>query len=176
MRTIGYHIVKTAYGMWLPGDQRGSWSTAWDEQIGFMDPHTLQPGDPVRLRMSAERMKHPVVRWSPDMLATMERALAQCMAESDWRIAAASLEPTHIHLVLTYTAGDIDQTCKWIADRCTKAIRRDCGHTGPIWAKGKWCGFIYDATTWKNAVQYVQRHNIRRRVGPRPYVFFPSPS
>jgi hypothetical protein len=24
--TIGYHIVKTGYGLWLPGDERGSWS------------------------------------------------------------------------------------------------------------------------------------------------------
>lgn len=172
MKTIGYHIVKTGYGLWLPGDARGSWSAGWDDLIAFTDPHTLQPGDPVRLGMSADRMKHPPVRWTPDMLAAMERTLTRCMEESDWRIAAASLEPTHIHLVLTYTAGDIDKTCQWIADRCTKTIRRDCGHRGPVWAKGKWCGFIFDQTAWTSAIQYVQRHNIRRGVGPRPYQFF----
>jgi len=47
-RTLGYHYVKSGYGLWLPGDDRGSWSQACDEQIGFTEPHTLNPGDPVR--------------------------------------------------------------------------------------------------------------------------------
>jgi hypothetical protein len=25
-RTIGYHLFKSAYGLWLPGNDRGSWS------------------------------------------------------------------------------------------------------------------------------------------------------
>ncbi len=47
-RTIGYHLVKSGYGLWLPGDTRGHWSSAWDEQIGFFEPHHLHAGDPVR--------------------------------------------------------------------------------------------------------------------------------
>lgn len=172
MKTIGYHIVKSAYGLWLPGDDRGSWSTAWDSEIGLTEPHTLQPGDPVRFRMAAERMRQPPVRWSASMLACIQTALAQCMAESDWRIAAASLESTHIHLVLTQTTHNIDNTSKWIADQCTKRIRRECGYAGPVWAKGNWRGFIYDGKVWKSAIGYVERHNLRRGVGPRPYIFF----
>ncbi|NNM87324.1 MAG: hypothetical protein HKL95_02265 [Phycisphaerae bacterium] len=172
MKTIGYHIVKSAYGLWLPGDDRGSWSATWDAEIGLTEPHTLHPGDPVRLRMSAERMKHPPVRWTDVALACMENTLAPCGAESDWRIAAASLEPTHVHLILTYTVRDIDNTCKWLADQCTKAIRKDGGYSGPVWAKGSWRGFIFEPQAWDSAIQYVQRHNIRRGVGPRPYKFF----
>ncbi|MDY7107054.1 MAG: hypothetical protein SYC29_00300, partial [Planctomycetota bacterium] len=37
-RTIGYHLVKSAYGQWLPGDEAGHWSTAWDERIGYLHP------------------------------------------------------------------------------------------------------------------------------------------
>jgi hypothetical protein len=62
--TIGYHFVKSAYGLWLPGDERGSWSDAWDDQIGYCEPHTLHDGDPVRLRMAEERLKHPPVRFT----------------------------------------------------------------------------------------------------------------
>ena len=116
-------------------------------------------------------MKHPPVRWTVAMLASIETTLDRCMAESDWRIAA-SLEPTHIHLVLTPTARNIDDTGKWIADQCTKRIRKDCGYSGPIWAKGNWRGFILDGKVWESAIGYVERHNIRRGVGPRPYTFF----
>jgi hypothetical protein len=58
--TYGYHIVISGYGVWLPGDERGHWSTAWDEELGFIEPHTLHPGDPVRKRMALERQKQPV--------------------------------------------------------------------------------------------------------------------
>jgi len=67
-RTLGYHYVKSAYGLRLPGDERGSWSATWDEEIGFVEPHVLHPGAPVRLRMAEERMKHPPVRLTETML------------------------------------------------------------------------------------------------------------
>jgi len=66
--TLGYHYVKSTYGQWLPGDDRGSWSEAWDERIGFIEPHMLHPGDPIRRRMAEERMKHDPVRLLSDMI------------------------------------------------------------------------------------------------------------
>jgi len=44
-QTIGYHLVKSGFGLWLPGDERGHWSEAWDAQLGYIEPHTLHPGD-----------------------------------------------------------------------------------------------------------------------------------
>ena len=117
-RTIGYHIVKSGYGLWLPGDDRGSWSSAWDELIGLVDPHTLNDGDPVRKRMAQERMKHKPVKFD-----------------------------------------DI------------KAIHNKTQHQGPIWAKGKWCSYIFDDSRWNNAINYIEQHNIRRGQDARPYSF-----
>ena len=74
-RTLGYHIVISGYGLWLPGDERGSWSAAWDEQIGFVEPHTLHPADPVRLRMSQERMRQAPVRLDDRMIQAGKLAL-----------------------------------------------------------------------------------------------------
>jgi REP element-mobilizing transposase RayT len=169
--TIGYHIVFSGYGLWLPGDDRGSWSTAWDEQIGLVEPHTLHPGDPVRLRMAQERMKHPVVRLDPTVIASVEKTLADCAGQSDWKVAAASIESTHIHLLLTYTARDIDNTIKWLKDQATRAIHRGTRHAGPVWCKGNWRTFIFDEDAWLHARTYIERHNERRGVGPRPYAF-----
>ena len=170
-RTIGYHLVKTAYGLWLPGDDRGHWSSAWDEQIGYVDPHTLHAGDPVRRRMAAERMKHPPVRFDPGVLVVISTTVAECVSRSSWRVAAASIEPTHMHLLLTYSGRDIDATAKWIADRTTKAVHRLTRHDGPVWAKGKWCSYVFEASYWNNTISYIERHNERRGVGRRPYEF-----
>jgi len=170
-RTLGYHIVISGYGLWLPGDQRGSWSAAWDEQIGFVEPHTLHPGDPVRLRMSEERMKHPPVRLDSAMISVFLEVLADCAAKSDWVIAAASVEPSHTHLLLSYTERDIDATIKWVKDQATKAIHRRTTHGGPVWCKGRWRTFLFDEDRWCEILKYIEEHNVRRGVGSRPYPF-----
>ncbi len=120
-KTIGYHIVKSTYGMWLPGDQRGHWSEAWDDEIGYLEPHHLHPGDPVRERMAAERMKHPPVRLSSDMRRVVTETIRRCEVASTWSVAALAIEPTHIHLLMTYSPRDISRTVKWLCQQITKS-------------------------------------------------------
>lgn len=170
-RTLGFHIVKSGHGLWLPGDDRGHWSTAWDEQIGYIEPHMLHIGDPMRKRMAEELMVHPPVRLTREMIEIVETTLARCATASDWIIVAASIESTHIHLQLTYTARDIHSTCKWLAQEMTRAIHRQTSHIGPVWAKGKWCSFIFDQPQWDNVERYIDNHNVRRGLSAKPYSF-----
>jgi REP element-mobilizing transposase RayT len=173
-KTIGYHWCKSAYGLWLPGDDRGHWSEAWDAQIGFIEPHALHPGDPVRKRMAAERMKHPAVRFDAAMRTAVENAISECTGDSPWRIAAASIEATHTHLVITYSGLDIHRTLKWLSQCTTKAVHQQTSHLGPVWCEGSWCTYLFDDEYWPNTIRYVERHNERRGVGPRPYSFITS--
>jgi REP element-mobilizing transposase RayT len=163
-RTLGYHLVKSAYGLWLPGDDRGSWSEAWDAQIGFYDPHQLHDADPIRQRMAAERMKHPPVNFTEKMLAAITQSLRDCITKSHGGliVSAFAIEPTHMHLALPYTGRDIDATAKWLADQTTKAVHRHTEHAGPVWCKGNWRSFIYENEYWDNLQTYIQNHNIRR--------------
>jgi len=160
-RTIGYHVVIGAYGQWLPGDDRGSWSQGWDDEIGFFGPHSLHAGDAVCCREAAERMKHPPVRLDAAMIDAVSRTLDRCAARSDWSLAAVSICPTHTHLLITFTPGDIDHAIKWIKDRTTKAVHRETAHRGPVWCKGKWRSFVFDQIVWQNTITYIERHNRR---------------
>ena len=171
--TLGYHYVKSCYGLWLPGDDRGSWSEAWDEEIGFIEPHTLHPGDPVRHRMAEERMKHPKVRLSSEMIDAVVTAIAECIANSagGLTIVAAAIESTHIHALIPYSGRDIGKTAKWLADQTTKAVHAKTTHSGPVWCKGKWCSYVFDQSHWNSAIQYIERHNIRHGRTARPYPF-----
>jgi REP element-mobilizing transposase RayT len=172
-RTIGYHCVKSAYGMWLPGDDRGSWSEAWDEEIGFCEPHKLHPGDPVRLRMAEERMQHSPVWLTDEMMRLVMDTIGNCVERSagSLSIAAAAIEPTHIHLLIPYSGRDIDHTLKWIADQTTKAVHRATDHHTPLWCKGRWRSFIYEPSYWFDAARYIERHNVRQGNVPRPWSF-----
>jgi REP element-mobilizing transposase RayT len=170
-RTLGFHIVKSGHGLWLPGDDRGHWSSAWDAQIGYIEPHTLHDGDPVRKRMAQERMVHPPVRFTVELLRVMVETIARCAADSTWDIVAASFEPTHLHLLMTWHPRSIDKTCKWLAQQMSKAMHEQTGHIGPVFAKSKWCSFIYDLKVWDNTEHYIDRHNEQRGLAAKPYDF-----
>jgi REP element-mobilizing transposase RayT len=170
-QTIGYHIVVSGFGLWLPGDDRGHWSEGWDDEIGYCEPHMLHVGDPTRRQMAEERMGHPPVKLSIEMQPSVISVLDHCRKDSDWRIVAASMEATHTHMLLTYTIRNIDNTVKWLKDQMTKTIHRETTHTGPVWCKGSWRSFVFEEAAWQNALRYIERHNERRGVGPRPYSF-----
>ena len=126
--------------------------------------------------MAKERMQHPPVRLSDTMIEVVRNAIAICADASQWSIIAASIEPTHTHLLITYCGRDIHTTAKWIADQTTKAVHRETNHQGPVWAKGKWCSYIFDESQWRNTMHYIEQHNIRRGLDPRPYAFVVDPS
>jgi len=158
-RTIGYHWVKSAYGLWLPGDERGHWSSVWDEQIGYIEPHMLHEGDPVRQRMATERMRHRPVRLDQHMIDAATRALRGGEARSDWQFAALTMQPTHMHALITYNTRDIDKTVKWLADQMTKTVHACTPHIGPVWCKGRWLQFVFDSSHWDNLIAYIGRHD-----------------
>jgi len=174
-QTIGYHIV-TGYGLWLPGDERGSWLGQWDDMIGIAKPHTLDEGDPARQRLAQERMIHKPVTFDTIMIDAIVDAIQTCVRQSKWSIEAASVDPTHTHLLITYSGRDIHATMKWIADQTTKAVHRQTQHQGPVWAKGKWCSYIFDEQHWHKTIGYIERHNIRRGLDAQPHKFINKPS
>jgi REP element-mobilizing transposase RayT len=157
--TIGYHWVKSGYGLWLPGDARGHWSTEWDSLIGYYEPHMLHEGDPDRARMAAERMKHPPTRLNRTMIEAVRDTMNRCAASSDWRIMALTIQRTHVHVLLTYTTRNIGNTVKWLSDQTTKAAKRAAGFGGPIWCKGRWLQFVYDEAHWQRLIEYIGRHD-----------------
>jgi REP element-mobilizing transposase RayT len=103
------------------------------------------------------------------MMEAAAAAVGACCHDSDWRVVAASIESTHMHLQLTFTPRDIGNTAKWISDQCTKAIRRRAGFEAKVWAKGRWLQYIFDADHWDRLLAYIERHNMRRGLPAKPY-------
>src|SRR5947209_3849808 len=96
--TLGFHITKSTYGTWLPGDPRGSWSEAWSPARGFHEPHRFHAGDERRLNVAVGRMKHDAVVFDDEMISVIIHTIGKCVDDSDGelRIVAAAIEPTHM--------------------------------------------------------------------------------
>jgi len=156
--SLGVHIVKTAFGQWLPGDPRGHWSAAWSPQQGHHRPHQLNPADPIRHQQAADRMQHPPTVWPEPIRNTIAATINACADQSDWSAAALAIEPTHFHLLITPPPTNLDASCKWLAQQITKAVRQQHDHPNPVFAKGKWATIVTEDTHWQNAINYINRH------------------
>src|SRR5690242_20696666 len=171
--TIGFHLTKSTYGTWLPGDPRGSWSEAWSPSRGFFEPHRFHVGSEARLDLAIGRMKHEAVHLTEEMTVVIADEITTCVEKSKGGliITAAAIEPTHMHLLIVNAGCDIDITAKWPADQTIKAVHRITAHQGPVWTKNKWCDHIDNQEHWENAIFYIDDHNIRAGRGSRPYPF-----
>lgn len=86
-------------------------------------------------------------------------------------VRRGSIEPTHIHLLITYSGRPIESTAKWLSHQMMLAVRQRTNFDGPLWTHGDWQESITDESHWRNLVAYIERHNIRRGLDPRPYKF-----
>lgn len=161
--TLGYHVVKTTYGTWLPGDVRGFWE----------DHRFSESGDIGRQERARGKMIERPTILSPAMISAVISAIYNCVARSRGGlvIMAAAIEPTHLHLLIPYSTRDIKITAKWLADQTTKAVHRQTPHAGQVWTKNCWIRRIFAPENWENALQYIDEHNVRGGRGLRPYPF-----
>lgn len=171
--TLGFHVTKSTYGTWLPGDRRGSWSEGWSPERGYYGAHQFHDGDARRERMARARMKHAPVILTAEMIAAIAEAIEDCVLRSNGglKIVAATIEPTHMHLLIPNSGRDINLAAKWLADQTTKRVHRTTEHRGPVWTKNSWCDHIDSQDHWENAVLYIDEHNVRAGRGSRPYAF-----
>jgi hypothetical protein len=172
--TLGYHVVKTTFGTWLPGNARGYWFEAWSSDRGFHDAHRFHDeGDPTRGKQARRRMKCPVTTLTKGMAEIVAVTIGQCILNSSGglKVMAAAIEPTHMHLLIPYSGRDIEITAKRLADQTTKAIHRQTTHDGPVWSKNNWIRHIFTSENWENALRYIDDHNIEAGRGSRPYPF-----
>jgi REP element-mobilizing transposase RayT len=119
--------------------------------------------------MAAERMTHPPTVLDDRMIDAVAMAVANGAAASDWRVAAAAIERTHMHLLLTATSRDVERTVKWISQQTTKAVHRETAFAGPVWSEGRWLEYVFDDGHWENLRRYIERHNERRGLPAAPW-------
>jgi hypothetical protein len=107
---LGYHLIITAYGFWLPNDPRGSWSDfvgSWElRQFG---PATktdnrrsvaARPHDVQLRRAAKEVLKYPDVHFTDAQVRTIGRGFADWVQHNGVTIWACSILAEHVHFVI----------------------------------------------------------------------------
>lgn len=182
MRLVCAHIIITAYGFWLPNDPRGSWSDfvgAW-ELLRFGAATKVQTRRSVAHfhhdrveRMKAKRaMKHPPVRFSGLQARAIGRGFRRAIDEGGYRVAACSILPDHVHLVVEPGDKSFERMVAHLKGRATQQLRAEkihpfgrfaVGEKSPPspWAEGMWKVYCFDLEHARSAIRYVRENPLK---------------
>jgi hypothetical protein len=156
-RTLGTMLTMTTYGTWLRGDQRG-----------WIDDGVVCPPDPKREAADRARMKHQPFRFRVDQLHDVGEAIGRALIDrKQVTVLALTVETWHMHVVIGATRHDVGVVVKCVKDAARYAL---CVGR-PIWGAGYDKRYCFDAPALQSRVAYVERHNLRRGLAPRPWPF-----
>lgn len=176
---LGFHVILSAYGFWLPNDPRGSWSDfvwAWD--LFRYGPATkvdtrasvAHVEHDRELRRAAKRaLKYAPVRFTDGQIHVIGDGFARAAEEGAYAIRACAILPDHAHLVLGPQERSIGQVVGHLKSKASMALRRvglhpfeaytnPSGSVPTCWAEDYWKVYIYSEEHVRRAIGYVE-HN-----------------
>ena len=173
---VGYHVIFSAYGFWLPNDPRGSWSDfvgSWDlYRYGPATKTTERrslahdPHDRAR-RLAAKRaLKCPPVVFTGLQARAVARGFGAYLRQSGLAVWACAILPDHVHLVTGRPAMKVERLVIQLKGDATRALVREgihplaphgaAGERPPkCWGRGEWKVYL-DPEDVPRAIRYVE--------------------
>jgi REP element-mobilizing transposase RayT len=173
---LGYHLILTAYGFWLPNDPRGSWS----DFVRSWELLRFGPATKTEDRRSVARKPHDrakrlqakraMVRRPVEFTGIQARAVARGFADYARRsgviIHACSVLPTHDHLVIGRDPVNIRQIARLLKGAATTELNKEGlhpfqdqllnnGRAPTPWTRHEWNCFLFSISDMTRAIQYA---------------------
>jgi len=178
MRILGFHLILTAYGFWLPNDPRGSWSTLVRRfELLKYGPATKTnttrsvahaQHDHVSRSQAKRALKHDPVIFDGKQALAISVGIQQAATEADYQVYAMAILPDHCHLVLGWHTRPIEMMAKHIKARATQELSArsihpfaDLDRPASPWARNYWAPFIRDREHMRKVIDYVNDNPIK---------------
>jgi REP element-mobilizing transposase RayT len=173
---VGYHLIFSAYGFWLPNDPRGSWSDfvgAWElfrygRATKTTETWSLAYHEHDReQRMTAKgALKYPPVKFTGLQARAVARGFARYFERTGLAVWACAILPDHVHLVTGKPSMKVEQLAIQLKGDATQELEREGihplgsyqakgGRVPKCWARGEWKVFL-DAEDVMRAIRYVE--------------------
>ncbi len=180
---IGYHVIFSAYGFWLPNDPRGSWSDfvgAWDLFLaGGKATKTdetrsvaQRPHDRERRLAAKEELLRPAVKFNGRQARAIGNGFAEYVAKSGVPVWACSILPEHVHLVTGRFRMNIESVVIQLKGAATRKLIEEGihpfghlaepGDTPPkCWSRGEWSVFLEEPADIARSIRYVEKNPVK---------------
>ena len=173
MITVGTHIIWSAYGTWLPGDDRGHWSPLYDVYGMIVERGgKLQMPDSTTRAFARQRMNEPPMILSPEDVQTVADEFAELVSKPGApAVYAATIEPTHVHLLIGPVREDLHKFVGRLKGRSSSELLAKGRHPerNRVWTEGYWRVFLGDDFGLESVREYIQRHHVRAGRSSNPY-------
>ena len=178
---VGYHIIFSAYGFWLPNDPRGSWSQfvgSWELfRYGPATKTTETKSLAYRehdhaLRKAAKKaLKYPPVNFTGLQARAVARAFARYFRRAGLVVWACAILPDHVHLVVGRPTIPVEQLVVQLKGEATQQLEREGIHplaawkaegkrVPKCWSRGQWKVFLGSADV-PRTIQYVEDNPLK---------------
>ena len=188
---IGYHIIITCYGFWMPNDPRGSgsfevraeWLQPFGKATGTTDRRSrarLALSDEERHRMvlAKQSLKFSPVILDGKQALSVIHGFAAAVRGVD--IYACAIMPEHVHVV-TGVLQDVEifvESLKAHSDSQLKKEDRfphytalDAEERETIWAERYWKRYIYETEDLLQAIHYAEQNPVKAGLKPQRWSF-----
>lgn len=188
---VGYHIIFSTYGFWLPNDPRGSWSDfvgSWELfRFGRATKTTetrsrAYDEHDTRLRLAAKRaMKYPPVNFTGSQARSVGRAFGKYIAKRNIEMWACAILPDHVHLVTGRLPMKVEQLVIQLKGDSTQELEQQGIHplarftvdgkrVPKCWAQGHWKVYL-DPDDVQRAIQYVANNPLKEGYAKQTWPF-----
>jgi REP element-mobilizing transposase RayT len=179
---IGYHLILSTYGFWLPNDPRGSCSrfVGAKHLFRFGKATTVStrrsvaaaPHDRKLRRQARTSLQRPAIRFSGIQARAIARGFAFTTVRYDLPVWACSLLPDHAHWVIGRTGRSIESVAAMLKADATRqmlheglhpfaGVREKNGRLPSIWASGIWKVFLSTPSEVHSRIGYVERNPVK---------------
>lgn len=173
---IAYHAAFSAYGFWLPNEQRGSWSTeVWAPKLKRFGPATKTDARKslahrdydhrLRAEMRGE-LKYPSVRFDLAQIQEIARGFSEAMKRFDIQLYACAIVWDHVHIVPARHRETVEFMARVMKSAATRQLTAEgihplaeyadpTGRAPTPWAEGGWERYLNSWGEIIEAVDYV---------------------
>jgi REP element-mobilizing transposase RayT len=189
---LGFHVICTTYGFWLPNDERGSGSDY------VRAPHLAKFGPPTKVHTrqscayrpfdrqirptARESLRYPYVEFTRDQIACVGRGFGDEVGQYGGTILACAVMKDHFHHVVGSHRYDIRRFAGRLKGAATKRLlaeglhplagyrMTDGTHPSP-WGRLPWVVYLWTVEDVRRAIDYVEQNPVKARMGRQQWDF-----
>jgi REP element-mobilizing transposase RayT len=180
---LGWHLIFSSYGFWLPNDPRGSGSSRVRAQHIFdaggegtkvsTRESVAHRAHDVRLRRVAkEALKFPGVQLNGIQARAVARGIGAVAPRIELVIHAFSVMPDHVHAVVAAHRFDGDELIACLKRAGTRGLNSEQlhpmraypkadGRLPSPWGGRGWKVMVFTAEQMRAAIRYVEENPVR---------------
>jgi REP element-mobilizing transposase RayT len=152
---LAFLLTWTAYGTWLPGDERG-----WHRK-GVADS---QAGNPLFVEMAASKLREPPFTLGESHRRLVDATIRRHCEVRGWVLHAVNARSNHVHVVVTAPGYPPERVAEQFKAWCTRRLKEHEPGRQRYWTEGGSCRWIHRQVDLEAAVVYVTEAQVRKGV------------